>query len=59
MAITANTCRVPGGANRIRAQLSKVKAILSNVRWNYFPWTNCEVIPVDDEPTQPPEGKME
>lgn len=43
---------VPGGANRIRKQLEKVKEILSNVRWNYFPWTNCEVIPAD-EPIEP------
>lgn len=41
---------VPGGANRIRKQLEKVKEILSNVRWDYFPWTNCEVIPVADKP---------
>lgn len=33
---------------RLRTQLRSVKTILSNIRWNYGPHTDVEIIPVDD-----------
>lgn len=36
---------------RIRVQARRIKDILSNVRWNYGPHTNVEVIPADEPPT--------
>ena len=35
---------------RLRAQLRRCQSILSNIRWNYGPPTDIEVIPVDEQP---------
>jgi hypothetical protein len=35
---------------RMRTQLRRCKEILSNIRWNYGPHTEVEVIPADDGP---------
>lgn len=35
---------------RMRTQLRRCKDILSNVRWNYGPHTEVEVIPTNDDP---------
>lgn len=35
--------------NRLRVQLRRVREILSNVRWNYGPPTDVEIIPCDGE----------
>lgn len=34
---------------RMRTQLRRCKDILSNVRWNYGPHSEVEIIPVDGE----------
>lgn len=36
--------------NRARTQLRRVKQILSDVRWNYGPHLDVEVIPADGQP---------
>ncbi len=36
--------------NRSRVQIRRVKEILSNVRWNYGPWSDVTIIPAGDEP---------
>jgi hypothetical protein len=42
-------------APRLRVQLRRVKDILSNVRWNYGPPMNVEIIPAGgDAPAPPP-----
>jgi hypothetical protein len=33
--------------NRSRTQLRRVKDILSNVRWNYGPWSDVTIVPAD------------
>lgn len=39
-------------SNRDRVHLRRLQTIVSNVRWNYGPPTNVEVIPCDgDQPT--------
>lgn len=35
--------------NRLRVQLRQVQNILSQVRWNYGPPSDVEVIPSDDQ----------
>lgn len=35
---------------RMRTQLRRCKTILSDVRWNYGPHTEVDVIPADDDP---------
>lgn len=39
----------PAVAPRLRKQLRRVQEILMNVRWNYGPPTEVEIIPVDGE----------
>lgn len=34
--------------NKLRVQIRRVQKILSDVRWDYGPPTDVEVIPVDD-----------
>lgn len=34
--------------NRLRVQLRRMKTILSNVRWDYGPPSEIEIIPADD-----------
>jgi hypothetical protein len=44
-----------GMDNRIRVQFRSVQKIITNVRWNYGPWSNAEQIPADGiEPMEPP-----
>jgi hypothetical protein len=38
--------------NRLRVQLRRVQKILSDVRWNYGPPSEVEIIPVDDDDPQ-------
>lgn len=33
---------------RLRTQMRRIKDILSNVRWEYGPWSDVEVIPADE-----------
>lgn len=35
--------------NRLRVQLRRIQTTLSNVRWNYGPPTDVEVIPADSD----------
>ena len=35
--------------NRLRVQIRQVKKILSDVRWNYGPPSDIEIIPADDQ----------
>jgi hypothetical protein len=35
--------------NKLRVQLRRSQSILSNVRWNYGPPSESEIIPTDDE----------
>lgn len=39
----------PSMDNRLRVQLRRVQTILSNVRWNYGPPSEVEVIPAGPE----------
>ncbi len=40
------------GTPRLRTQLRRVKTILSDVRWNYGPHEECEIMPAaDDDPS--------
>ncbi|MCH8343701.1 MAG: hypothetical protein IH983_06910 [Planctomycetes bacterium] len=34
--------------NKLRVQIRRVQQILSDVRWDYGPPTDVEIIPVDD-----------
>lgn len=38
--------------NRLRVQLRRIKAILSDVRWNYGPPGEVEIVPADDRPSR-------
>jgi hypothetical protein len=39
----------PECANRLRTQIRRCKKILSDVRWDYQPHEEIEIIPADDE----------
>jgi hypothetical protein len=39
----------PEGSNRLRAQIRRCKAIISNVRWDYQPHEEIEIIPADED----------
>lgn len=39
----------PNLDNRLRVQVRRVQQILSNVRWNYGPPSDVEIIPADDQ----------
>lgn len=34
--------------NKSRVMVRRVKDIISNVRWNYAPWSNIETLPAGD-----------
>lgn len=39
--------------NRLRVHLRRCQSILSNIRWNYGPPSDVQIIPTDDEADQP------
>lgn len=39
--------------NRLRVQWCRVRDIVMNVRWNYGPPLECEVIPASDDEAKP------
>ena len=40
---------MPAIDNRLRAQFRRIQAILSNVRWNYGPPSEVEIVPAGDD----------
>jgi len=39
---------IPQMDNRLRVQLRRVQKILSDVRWNYGPPSEVQIVPIDD-----------
>jgi len=40
--------------NRLRSQIRRVQTILSNVRWNYGPPSDVEIVPGGDDTEESP-----
>lgn len=37
--------------NQLRTQIRRVQKVIVDVRWDYGPHTDIEIIPADEEPT--------